>query len=338
MSTPAHPSGPDAGPALDDDADHVIRTVAVIGAGTIGASWATLFLAHGLDVVASDPANGASDFLNAFIEKAMPDLRVLGAKGQGKLTFLDDPLEAAQWADFVQESAPEQEALKAELIGRLDAAAAPDVLIASSTSMIPRSRLIAKAKRASRIIVGHPFNPPHLVPLVEIVGATPDSPAVRRACALYRSVGRQPVVLRREIYGHIANRLQAAVWREALWLLEHEIADVEDIDRAVRFGPGLRWAIMGPFLTFHLAGGQAGAEHAFDQFGPGLSKVWNSFGSPSMKDPLRLAMIKGVERMTEGRSITALEAERDSSLRAIMSLCTPVNDDASGGGGEPGKS
>ena len=328
MRTPAPIPDIDTGGAFDEETDHFIRTVAVIGAGTIGASWAALFLAHGYDVVASDPAEGASDFLSSFIERAMPDLRALGAVKQGKLTFLEDVHEAAQWADFIQESAPEQEALKAELIGRLDAAAAPDVLIASSTSMIPRSRLVAKARRADRVIVGHPFNPPHLVPLVEIVGAAPDSSAVRRACGFYRTLGRQPVVLRREIFGHIANRLQAAVWREALWLLEHEIADVEDIDRAVRFGPGLRWAIMGPFLTFHLAGGQSGAEHAFDQFGPGLAKVWASLGTPSMRDPLRQAMIKGVERMTEGRSVTALEVERDSSLRAIMSLCTPANDDA----------
>jgi carnitine 3-dehydrogenase len=331
MSKPVKPSKTPTGsvPQITphEDADTVIRTVAVVGTGTIGASWAALFLAHGLDVVASDPAEGASDALHAFIEKATPDLRALGATGQGKLTFLDDDVEAAQWADFVQECAPEQDALKADLIGRLDAAAAPDVLIASSTSMIPRSRLIAKARTPSRIIVGHPFNPPHLVPLVEIVGAAPDAPAVRRACALYRSVGRQPVVLRREIFGHIANRLQAAVWREALWLLEHEIADVEDIDRAVRFGPGLRWAIMGPFLTFHLAGGQAGAEHAFEQFGPGLTKLWGALASPNMKDPLRRAMIKGVERMTEGRSIAALEAERDSSLRAILSMCSPANDE-----------
>ena len=326
MSKPATPLSSPTASVSDDDA--VIRTVAVVGTGTIGASWAALFLAHGLDVVASDPAIGASDALHAFIDKAMPDLRALGAAGRGKLTFLDDDVEAAQWADFVQECAPEQEALKVDLISRLDAAAAPDVLIASSTSMIPRSRLIAKAKTPSRIIVGHPFNPPHLVPLVEIVGATPDAPAVRRACALYRSVGREPVVLRREIFGHIANRLQAAVWREALWLLEHEIADVEDIDRAVRFGPGLRWAIMGPFLTFHLAGGQSGAEHAFEQFGPGLTKLWTTLASPNMKDPLRRAMIAGVDRMTEGRSIAALEAERDSSLRAILSLCTPANDEA----------
>ena len=327
MSKPVPPSRQSTAGAAGEDHDSAIRTIAVIGTGTIGASWAALFLAHGLDVVASDPAAGAGDALHAFIDKAMPDLRALGATGQGRLTFLDDDVEAAQWADFIQECAPEQEALKAELIGRLDAAAASDVLIASSTSMIPRSRLIAKARKPGRIIVGHPFNPPHLVPLVEIVGAAPDAPAVLRACAFYRSVGRQPVVLRKEVFGHIANRLQAAVWREALWLLEHEIADVEEIDRAVRFGPGLRWAIMGPFLTFHLAGGQGGAQHAFDQFGPGLSKVWSALASPSMKDPLRRAMIDGLNRMTEGRSIGDLEKERDSSLRALLSLCTPANDD-----------
>ena len=329
MTTPGNTGLSAPGIAADDEGDVPIRTVAVIGTGTVGASWAALFLAHGFDVVASDPADGASERLNAFIERVTPDLRALGARGQGKLTFLEDVIEAVQWADFVQESAPEREALKAELIGRLDHAAAPDVLIASSTSMIPRSRLAARARQPGRILVGHPFNPPHLVPLVEVVGAAPDAPAVRRACTLYRAIGRETVVLRREVFGHIANRLQAAVWREALSLLEQDVADVEDIDRAVRFGPGLRWAIMGPFLTFHLAGGQGGTEYAFDPFGPGLAKVWTKLATPAMREPLRQAMIDGVQRMTEGRSILALEVERDSSLRAILTLCTapPANDE-----------
>lgn len=301
--------------------DNQIRTVAVIGAGTAGASWAALFLAHGLDVVANDPAPGAAEFLDAFIERAMPDLRALGAEGQGKLTFLEDPVEAVQWADFIQESVTEDEALKIELLARLDSGAAPDVIIASSTSVLPRSRIASKCKRPGRVIIGHPINPPHLMPLVEIVGSAPDAEPVRRAVSFYRSLGREPVVLNKEIYGHVAHRLQSAVWREALYMLEQGIADAEDIDRAMRFGPGLRWAIMGPFLTYHLTGGRGGIRHFFDQFGALQLKTWASLGTPNMKEGrLKQTVIEGVEQMTQGRPMRELEAERDQSLKAIQSL------------------
>jgi 3-hydroxyacyl-CoA dehydrogenase len=309
-----------------EQTENPIRTVAVIGAGTIGASWAALFLSHGLDVVASDPSPTAEAFLRDFVARAMPDLQALGARAQGKLTFLEDPVEAVQWADFVQESAPEEEALKVELLARLDQAAAPDVIISSSTSMIQRSRLAARCKRPSRVIVGHPFNPPHLIPLVEIVGASSDADAVRRAVAFYAALGREPVVLKREVFGHIANRLQSAIWRESMHLLEQGVADAEDIDRAVRFGPGLRWAIMGPFLTFHLAGGQGGIRYSFEHFGPGQEKAWSKLGTPALRESLKQETIEGVERMTRGRTISELEAERDQSLMAILSLRAPAND------------
>jgi 3-hydroxyacyl-CoA dehydrogenase len=313
----------------DEQHDTPIRTVAVIGTGTVGASWAALFLAHGLDVIAFEPNKDRHAFLDEYIARAMPDLAQLGASAQGKLTVLDDPVEAVQWADFVQENATEDEPTKVELLARLDAAAAPDVIISSSTSWIPRSRLAARCRRPGRIIVGHPFNPPHLVPLVEIVGVSPDAEAVRRAVAFYASLGREPVVLRKEIYGHIANRLQAAIWRESMYLLEQGVADAASIDRAVRFGPGLRWAIMGPFLTFHLAGGQGGIGHAFDQFGPGLVRTWGMLGTPAMKEPLKALVTEGVERMTGGRAMADLEAERDESLKAILSLRSGMGDDAS---------
>jgi carnitine 3-dehydrogenase len=242
---------------VDTDA---IRTIAVIGTGTIGASWAALFLGHGLDVIANDPAADAEARVRAFVARALPDARPATAPAAGQLTFVETPEQAAARADLVQENAPEREDLKIDLIARLEAAAPPHAIIASSTTAFPQSKLAAKANDPARIIVAHPFNPPHLVPLVELVGATP---AVRRASAFYKSLGREPVVLRKEAVGHLANRLQAAVMREALYCLEQGIADVEDIDRALCYGPGLRWAFMGPFLTYHLAGGAGGIRRYF---------------------------------------------------------------------------
>jgi carnitine 3-dehydrogenase len=300
-----------------DDAS-AIRTIAVIGTGTIGASWAALFLGHGLDVVASDPAADAEARLRSFVARALPDARPEPAPPEGKLTFVGGAEEAVARADLVQENAPEREDLKTDLIARLEAAAPPHAVIASSTTAILWSKLAAKARDTARIIVAHPFNPPHLVPLVELVGATPEVPAVRRAYAFYKSLGREPVILRKEAVGHLANRLQAAVMREALYCLEQGIADVEDIDRALRCGPGVRWAFMGPFLTYHIAGGAGGIRRYFARLGRSQAERWSSLGTPILNEELERRVIAGVERMVGDKSVAELEAERDRALKAIL--------------------
>jgi 3-hydroxyacyl-CoA dehydrogenase len=303
-----------------------IRTIAVIGTGTIGASWAALFLGHGLDVIASDPAAGAEARLRAFLVRVLPDARPEPAPAEGNLTFVATPEQAAAGADLVQENAPEREDLKSDLIARLEAAAPPHALIASSTTAFPQSTVAAKAKNPARIIVAHPFNPPHLVPLVELVGVAPEAPAVQRAFAFYKSLGREPVILRKEAVGHLANRLQAAVMREALYCLEQGIADVEDIDRAVRYGPGLRWAVMGPFQTYHLAGGAGGIRHYFAHLGRSQARRWSSLGTPMLNEELEGRVVAGVERMVGDKSIAKLEAERDHALTGVLKAvrCGPT--------------
>ncbi len=295
-----------------------IRTVAIVGTGTIGASWTSLFLANGFDVVASDPAPEAEVKLRAFVARALPDCRRSAQVRVGRLWFVPRVEDAVAHCDLVQENAPEREALKADLFATLEGAAPPHAILASSTTAFPHSKLVSKVKDPARVIVAHPFNPPHLVPLVELVGAKPDAPAIRAAFEFYKSLGQEPVILKKEAVGHLANRLQAALMREALYILEQGIADVDDIDRAVRHGPGLRWAFMGPFQTFHLAGGPGGIRHYIAHLFDSQRRRWASLGEPVVDDDLKATLVEGIERMTDGRSIAELEVERDRALKAIL--------------------
>jgi carnitine 3-dehydrogenase len=288
-----------------------IRRVAVIGTGVVGASWTAYFLAYGLDVAASDPAPGAKDYLGGFIERARPDLARLGLTGNGKLSFHAQAEEAVAEAGFVQENAPEREDLKRDLLARLDRASSPDAIIASSTSSLLRSGMVQDCATPERVIVAHPFNPPHLVPLVELVG---EPNATRRAADFYGAIGKRPVVLKREAVGHIANRLTAALWREALYILEQGIAEVEDIDAAVAYGPGPRWSHMGPFMTYHLGGGPGGIQHYMEHLGPSQVRRWRDLGTPAMNEELTRRAVEGVLREAAGRSIGELERERDEAL------------------------
>jgi len=294
-----------------------IKTIAVIGTGTIGASWAALFTGHGYDVVASDPAPDAEARMREFVSRALPDAKPAEPVTEGKLTFVSTPEAAVANADLIQENAPERADLKADLIARFEAAAPAHCVIASSTTAFPQSTVAAKAKDKTRVIVAHPFNPPHLVPLVELVGSAPDAPAVLKAYAFYKSVGREPVILKKEAVGHLANRLQGALMREAMYCLEQGIADVEDIDRALRYGPGLRWAFMGAFQTYHLAGGKGGIRHYFKHLGASQQQRWDALGTPKLTPEFEAKAIAGVEKMIGERTIDELEAERDRALKAI---------------------
>jgi len=302
-----------------------IRRVAVIGTGTIGMSWAATFLARGLEVTASDPAPEAEARLRDFIDAAWPVLARLGpiapTPPHHLLVFCADAETAVVAADFVQENAPEREAVKQEMLARIDAVLPPGAVIASSSSGLLISRLVASCRHPERIVIGHPFNPPHLIPLVEIVGGDQTAPAaIDGALAFYRAIGKRPIHIKREVEGHVANRLQAALWREAVYLVADGVASVADIDTAISEGPGLRWALMGPHLTFHLAGGSGGMAHFLEQLGPPLESWWEDLGDPQLTPEVRQALTAGVSAEAEGRDIATLAAERDRFLVDLLAL------------------
>src|SRR5919112_4883212 len=293
-----------------------IKRVAVIGCGTVGASWAALFLGHGFDVTAYDPSPGAEERLQSFVGHALDQLVELGTREKGELRFSGDLTDVLGAADFVQENVPEDETLKRRMLADIDALAAEGVIVASSTSALLRSSIVADCRTPRRFIVAHPFNPPHLVPLVELIGE--DDEVVRHAAEFYETLGRRPVVLRREMPGHIANRLSSALYREAVYLVEQGVASVADIDAALCNGPGLRWAAMGPHMTYHLGGGPGGIEHYLSHLGPSQVKRWASLGTPALSPEVQKRIIEGVAQEAGNRSIQELEERRDRALLEIL--------------------
>jgi carnitine 3-dehydrogenase len=300
-----------------------MKRVAVIGAGTIGASWAAYFLSRGLSVTASDPAPNGAAFVRNTVATAWPVLTRLGlAPGASpdRLSFERDPVAAVEGAEFVQESGPEREEIKVALFERLDRAVPQEVILASSSSGILISKIAARCKHPERCVIGHPFNPPHMIPLVEVVGGARTSPeTIRRALAFYREIGKHPIHIRKEVTGHLVNRLQAALWREAIHLVAEGVASVADVDAGIAYGPGLRWAIMGPHLTFHLAGGVGGMTHFMPHLGvPQAKEWWPALGTPELTPALQQKIIDGVAEEAAGRSIPELAAERDRCLIAVL--------------------
>lgn len=296
-------------------------TIGVVGAaGTVGASWAAMFRYHGFDVVAQDPAPGLAERVERFWTRASEALSVLQPTSvePGGLRCVRELGELGP-VDYVQENAPEKEALKREVLAALDAALPAHVVIGSSTSALLRSAIVADCRVApERVIVAHPFNPPHLLPLVELVGPAPEAPAVQWARAFFRAMGKTPIVLRREVVGHIANRLNSSIYREAVSLVEQGIASVEDVDAAMTAGPGPRWAVMGPHLLYHLGGGPGGLRHYLEHLGPSQVKRWADLRTPELSDALKAELIAGVEREADGRDIEALETERDAALLSLL--------------------
>ncbi|KRE13541.1 3-hydroxyacyl-CoA dehydrogenase [Bosea sp. Root381] len=300
------------------------RHIAIIGAGMIGASWAALASAHGLQVSAYDPNRQAEARFRAYVERARAQLAELGLSGHGEIAFSTRMETALEGAGFVQENGPENEAVKRKLLAEIDALAGPEAIIASSTSALVRSAIVAGCATPERIVVAHPFNPPHLVPLVEIVGA--DADVVARAAAFYRTLGRRPVVLNREMPGHIANRLASALYREAVHLVEQGVASVADIDAALCHGPGLRWALMGPHMTYHLGGGEGGIAGYLAHLGPSQLRRWESLGNPSLDAGVQAKIVEGVAEEAAGRSIAELEQRRDEGLLALLKARKLVSD------------
>ncbi|MEN3303012.1 3-hydroxyacyl-CoA dehydrogenase NAD-binding domain-containing protein [Pseudonocardia sp.] len=300
-----------------------IGRVAVVGTGVIGASWAAHFLAHGLDVVATDPAPGAEDRLRADVAAHWPVLEGLGlAEGASpeRLRFVADPAEAVADADFVQENGPEREDVKHALFAVLDQATRPDVILASSSSgMLPTTIARGCPAHPERVVIGHPFNPPHLIPLVEVVPGEQTSPGtVDRAVAFYTAVGKRPIRLRQELPGHVANRLQAALWQEAYSLVERGVATVADIDTAISHGPGLRWAVLGPFANQHLSGGPGGLAHILEHLGPPTERWWRDLGQVTLTPELSTTLVAGVDAELDGVDQAALVADRDAVLTQLL--------------------
>ncbi|WGW12346.1 3-hydroxyacyl-CoA dehydrogenase NAD-binding domain-containing protein [Saxibacter everestensis] len=301
-----------------------VTTVACIGIGTIGAGWAAYFLAKGYRVRAWDPSPEAEPRLRRLIAAAWPALSSLGlapGASQQNITVHTDLAEAVDGVGFVQESAPEVLDLKRSLLAEIDAVTAPDVVIASSTSGYSMTEMATQAATPERLVVGHPFNPPYLIPLVEVVGGESTSTAaVKWTSAWYEHIGKSVITMDREVPGFIANRLQEALWREALHMIDQGEATVEQLDRAITDGPGLRWPIQGPMLTFHLAGGEGGMAHMLDHFGPSLKSPWTRLDAPELTDELRAAVVEGCDDEANGRTVGELIAERDAAIIAIRKV------------------
>ena len=301
-----------------------IRRVAIIGTGVIGASWTALFLAKGIDVAATDVAPGAEARLNEFLAAAKPQLESLGglADRPGQLSFHADLADALKGVDLVQENGPERLDFKRTLYEQLDALLDADVIIASSSSGLTMSAIQTACKRhPERCVIGHPFNPPHLIPLVELVGGKLTSEGtIDRLAQFYTSLGKRTIRLNKEVPGHVANRLQAALWREVVHLVSEGVVSVADADTAVCWGPGLRWGVMGPTLLFHLGGGQGGIEHFFDQFTGPMTAWWSVLGNPTITPELRRVVVDGVMAQARGRSIDQLAADRDAMLMGLLAV------------------
>jgi 3-hydroxyacyl-CoA dehydrogenase len=306
-----------------------IRRIAIIGTGVIGASWSALFLAKGLQVVATDVAPNAEAALRKFVEAAWPALKRLGLSpgaSQANLSFTAALAQAVNGVDLVQENGPERIDFKQKLYGQLDELLAPDVIIASSSSGLTMSEIQKGAtSHPERCLIAHPFNPPHLVPLVEIVGGAKTSKdTIERADEFYASIGQRTVRVNKEMPGHVANRLQAALSREVYYLVAEGVVSAADVDTALCWGPGLRWGVMGSMMLNHLGGGPGGIEHFFQQFTGPMTAWWKTLGSPVLTPELQKKLINSVHAEVGSRTIEDLEAERDEVLLGLIELRNKV--------------
>ena len=302
-----------------------IRSIAIIGTGVIGASWSALFLARGLQVVATDIAPNAETALRQFVEAAWPALKRLGLSpgaSQSNLKFTPDLKHALANVDLVQENGPERIDFKQKLYGQLDELLSPSVIIASSSSGLTMSEIQkGAASHPERCVIGHPFNPPHLIPLVEIVGGAKTSETtIRRAAEFYTAIGQRTVRVNKEMPGHVANRLQAAIAREVYYLVSEGIVSAADVDTALSWGPGLRWGIMGNMMLNHLGCGPGGIEHFFRQFAGPMTAWWKTLGSPELTRDVQKKLIASVHSEVGSRSIDELAARRDEILVDLIEL------------------
>src|SRR5258707_391033 len=301
-----------------------IRRIAIVGTGVIGASWAAEYLARGFDVVATDPAPNAEANLRKYVDEAWSDLTTIGlSKGaaRDRLAFTTNMKEALSQADLVQENGPERPDFKMKLYAEMDEVTPVDSLLASSSSGITPSVIQSKCKHPERVVIGHPFNPPHIIPLVEVVGGSQTSPeAVRQAMTFYASIGKKPIHLKKELPGHVANRLQAALYREMLYLIEQGVLSVEETDAAVCYGPGLRWGVMGQSLQWHVGGGAGGINHFMEHLMDPLTGMMKALGNPQITPQLKQTVVDGVAREAAGRSVDQLAQDEDKLIVGYLAL------------------
>ncbi len=309
-----------------------IRRVAIVGTGVIGASWAAQYLARGFDVVATDPAPNAEANLRKYVDEAWGQLEAIGLSpgaARDRLTFTPDMKAALAQADLVQENAPERPEFKMKLFADMEATLPVDSIIASSSSGITPSVMQSKCKHPERVLVGHPFNPPHIIPLVEVVGGARTAPeAIEQAMAFYASIGKKPIQLRKELPGHVANRLQAALYREMLYLIEQGVLSVDDTDVAVSYGPGLRWGVMGQSLQWHLGGGEGGIKHFMDHLMEPLAGMMKALGTPNITPQLKQTVIDGVLHEAAGRSVDQLAKKENEVIIGLLRLRASANNGA----------
>src|ERR1700685_4146048 len=292
-----------------------IQNVAIVGTGVIGASWTAYYLSRGFSVIATDPAPNAEVSLRKYVDEAWKTLNKNGlspSASRDRLSFTPSMAQALAKADFVQENGPERPDFKTKLFAEMDDATPPDSILASSSSGITMDVIQSACKRPERCVIGHPFNPPHIIPLVEVVGgAKTSSQTIERAMEFYASIGKKPIRLFKALPGHVANRLQAALYKEILYLVQQGVLSVEDADTAVCYGPGLRWGVMGPSLQWHVGGGPGGIHHYMEHLMGPLTGLMKTLGTPDVSEDLKQSIVDGVLRESGDHSVEQLAQQEN---------------------------
>ena len=302
----------------------MIKKIAVIGTGVIGSGWIVRFLAHNKKVIAYDKDIRLKKKIIKEIKRTWPYVRKLFNKKKLKLKnfkYVTSIQEALKEADFVQECAPENYKLKTKLMEIIGKYSKPNVIISSSSSGLLPSRIYSKCKNPSRTIIAHPFNPVYMLPGVEIVpGKRTKKNFLKKAYKFYKSVSMNPIMIKKELPGYLSDRLQEALWREALHIVNEGYASTKELDRAIEDGPGMRWSLMGTFLTFHLAGGNAGMKHMLEQFGPALKLPWTKLKAPKLSKKLSNRVIAGTKKQARGKSVAEISKIRDEYLLNLQKM------------------
>jgi 3-hydroxyacyl-CoA dehydrogenase len=300
-----------------------IKNVAIVGTGVIGASWASYYLSRGFSVVATDPAPNAEAGLRKYVDEAWKILSKTGlspSASRDRLSFAPSMAQALAKADFVQENGPERPDFKVKLFAEMDDATPPDSIIASSSSGITMDVIQSGCKRPERCVIGHPFNPPHVIPLVEVVGGAKTSPeTIEKAMAFYASIGKKPIRLYKALPGHVANRLQAALYKEVLYLIQQGVLSVADADVAVSYGPGPRWGVMGPSLQWHLGGGAGGIHHFMEHIMGPMETWMKALGTPDITPELKQTVADAVIKIAGNRSVEQLAVEENEVVTELLS-------------------
>ena len=301
-----------------------IKKIAIIGTGVIGTGWTLRLLAKKKEIYVFDPNTKQKKFLLDEIKRTTKSLKSfykISSISTKKLYFKKTIKEAVKNADLIQENTPENEKIKKRIVKEISKWSKPNAIIASSSSGLLPSRIQSACKNPARFIIAHPFNPVYLLPLVEIVkGKKTKLSFIKKSEIFYRSLGMLPLIVKKEVEGYLSDRLQESVWRESLHIINENLASTEDLDNAIIHGPGLRWSLMGTFLTFHLAGGKQGMKHMLNQFGPVLKLPWTKLKAPKLTKKLSNRIIRGTKRQSKGKSIKELTTIRDNYLIDLLKL------------------